>query len=215
MTQRQEAADPYRSLREDIVDGRLAPGEQLTEMQLAARLNVSRTPVREALRRLEQDGLVERAGRGMRVRRRSPEEILEIYEARVVLEAAVARGAAERRTSYDLILLREALERMVAVPRDAEPTAFAQANRDFHRIMWHAGHNRTLTDLLDRIAGFLGRYPSTTLTHPGRWEEAIAEHGALLEAIERGDGDAAWKAATDHMTRARDIRLRMFARGEP
>jgi DNA-binding GntR family transcriptional regulator len=96
--ERATRVDIYQQLREAIVTGVLSADAPLTELSLAAQYKVSRTPVREALRRLEQDGLVERGPRGMKVRGRSPEEILEIYEVRITLEGAAARAAAERRT---------------------------------------------------------------------------------------------------------------------
>src|SRR5579875_1078064 len=139
------ASDVYVKLREEIVSGSLAAGAPLVEGAVAARYGMSRTPVREALRRLQQDGLVERADRGMRVRTRSPEEILEIYEVRIVLEAEAARGAAERATRLDLMRIAGALDRMKAAdPADAG--AMAATNRAFHEALWSASHNGTLVD---------------------------------------------------------------------
>src|ERR1700753_1917999 len=101
-----EAMPPYERLLQEVIRGELAPGEVLTEMALAERLQVSRTPIREALTRLEQDGLIKRTGRGMVIRERSPEEILDIYEVRILLEADAARVAAERRSSLDVLGLK-------------------------------------------------------------------------------------------------------------
>src|SRR5690349_17429224 len=99
----------YEVLKNAILSGELAPGEQLVETSLAKLCKVSRTPIREALRRLEQDGLVYRSDRGLAVRTRSPEEILDIYEVRMMLEATVGRIAAERRTEHDVSMLRHLL----------------------------------------------------------------------------------------------------------
>ncbi|MDA0564773.1 GntR family transcriptional regulator [Streptomonospora sp. S1-112] len=204
-------ADVYKELRAAIVSGEFDAGAQLGEVALAERYGVSRTPVREALRRLQQDGLVERGDRGMRVRVRSPEEILEIYEVRIVLEGAAARAAAERRTRIDLARLHGAAEAMAATDA-ADGMAMAAANRAFHETVWAAGHNQTLTDLLMRLNDHLARYPATTLTTPGRWESALAEHAAIVEAIESRDAEAAATRAEHHMTAARDIRLEMYSR---
>lgn len=204
------ASDVYVKLREEIVSGSLAAGAPLVEGAVAARYGMSRTPVREALRRLQQDGLVERADRGMRVRARSPEEILEIYEVRIVLEAEAARGAAEHATRLDLMRITGALDRM----RAAEPTdagAMAATNRTFHEAIWAASHNGTLVDLLTRLHSHLTRYPATTLTSPGRWETVLTDHAAMLAAIETRDGEAAGRLAREHMAQARDIRLRMYS----
>ncbi|MBB4933033.1 DNA-binding GntR family transcriptional regulator [Lipingzhangella halophila] len=200
----------YERLRTAIISGEWESGAQLPELTLAEHYGVSRTPIREALRRLEQDGLVERADRGMRVRGRSPEEILEIYEVRIVLEGAVASAAAKRRTEIDLIRLRRAAEAMAEVD-STDAYAMATANRAFHETMWQASHNRTLIDLLTRLNDHLARYPATTLTRSGRWESALAEHGAILAAIENQRPEEAAECAERHMAAARDIRLDMYA----
>ncbi|MFI7616118.1 GntR family transcriptional regulator [Nonomuraea terrae] len=202
-------SDVYQRMRDDIVSGALAAETPLVEITLAAKYGTSRTPIREALRRLEQDGLVVRADRSMRVRARSPEEILEIYEVRISLEGMAARGAAERRTALDLAKLRRTAERMAEADTD-DPRAMADANRRFHEAVWAASHNATLLDLLTRLNDHLIRYPSTTLSHPGRWEEALREHAELVAAIERHDAAAATEVAERHMTKARDVRLLMY-----
>lgn len=198
----------YEQLKRSILDGKLAAGQPLVESQLADAYGVSRTPIREALHRLQQDGIVERGDRGLRVAEGSAEQILEIYEARVVLEAAVCESAARRRTEMDVARLHGILE---ASPRE-NPSAseMVASNMQFHEAVWQASHNGTWVDLLSRLNTHLRRYPSTTLTAPGRWEEALEEHAALLAAIERGDAEAASSIGRAHMTKARDVRLRMW-----
>ncbi|MFI7616133.1 GntR family transcriptional regulator [Nonomuraea terrae] len=203
------AGDVYERIREEIVSGALPAGAPLVEASLASAYGISRTPVREALRRLEHDGLVERAERSLRVRTRSPEEILEIYEVRIVLEGAAARAAAERHTALDLGRLRAALRDLTAVDA-ADPTAMATANRRFHEVVWAASHNAALVDVLSRLQSHLTRYPTTTLTHPGRWQTVMDEYEQLLNAIVRRDGAQAARIAEHHMTQARDIRLQMY-----
>ena len=199
----------YEQLRDEIVSGRLEAGLPLVEATLAARYGTSRTPVREALRRLEQDGLVERADRGLRVRARGPEEILEIYEVRILLEAAAARGAAERGTRLDAMRLGHALDNMSATdPADSD--AMVAVNRAFHEEVWAASHNCTLIDLLTRLNSRITRYPTTTLTSPGRWAAVLDEHAELVQAITARDEESAARIAAEHMTKARDIRLRMY-----
>lgn len=202
----------YERLRRDIVAGELAPGAALVELPLAQRYGISRTPVREALRRLEHDGLVERHDRGLRVRATSPERTLEIYEVRIALEGIAARSAAEHRSGYDLARLRAAQEEMRAVDI-ADPRAMAAANLHFHEAMWAAGHNATLIELLDRLQAHVARYPETTLSDPGRWPAALEEHDALVDAIAARDETRARCLAEAHMSAARDIRLRHAAAG--
>ena len=202
-------SEVYDRLRGEIVDGSLDAGAPLVELTVAERYGTSRTPVREALRRLEQDGLVERGDRGMRVRTRSPEEILEIYEARISLEATAAAAAAQRHTEFDLIRIRHAQTAMEATPDD-DPRAMAAANRAVHEAIWSAGHNGTIVDLLTRLNNHLTRYPATTLKAHGRWGEALSEHRTLIAAIEARDSERAHDAARGHMAKARELRLQIY-----
>lgn len=181
----------------------------LTETTLAKRLGVSRTPIREALRMLEQDGLVERANRGLRVRERSPSEIFEIYEARAALEAMAARSAAERHTDVDRVQLQARLHAM----RQAlnEPASKqAMLSREFHRTIWHASHNQTLIDLLERLHVHLFRYPTTTHVVEGRAEASYSEHEAIVDAILARDALKAAALAEEHMVNARNTKLKML-----
>jgi DNA-binding GntR family transcriptional regulator len=200
----------YEQLHERIITGELGPGVRLTESDLASTFGISRTPVREALRRLEQDGLVERAARGMHVRMRTPSEILEIYEVRIVLETAAARAAAEKATELELARLRQLHELMAASSPD-DATLMMKGNRRFHEQVWTMSHNASLVDLLNRLNSLILRYGGTTLTHQNRWATALAEHAEMIDAIEAGDCERAGLVAGSHMTAARDTRLKMYA----
>lgn len=202
----------YHQLLEEVLEGDLRPGEILVETALGKRFGVSRTPIREALRMLEQDGVLERVNRGMRVRQTSSEEVLEIYGVRAILEAAAARDAASRRTDYDLATL-DRIFRTMAEAKTATPQEMAVINRSFHRAIWQAAGNRTLADLLERLAVHLRRYPATTYLRSGRWEEALEEHRQLLEAIRDKDPDTAAEVAESHMHAARDVRIDMIRNG--
>jgi DNA-binding GntR family transcriptional regulator len=200
----------YERIKQAIVTGELAPGEHLVETALAKWCQVSRTPIREALTRLEQDGIVVRSERGLIVREDSPEDVLDLYETRITLEATAARMASERRTFHDLLQMRQAAHISV----DEAPISPAQmvlANDLFHRSVWRATHNRSLIDLLDRLSLHLGRYPVTTLSFPGRWARACEQHLAIVEAVEARDGDRAGALAAEHFTESRDIRLKLWA----
>jgi DNA-binding GntR family transcriptional regulator len=203
------SSEVYDRLRAGIVTGEYEPGAPLVELALAEHYGTSRTPVREALRRLEQDGLVERGDRGMRVRTRSPEEILEIYEVRIPLEATAAAAAAERRTDLDLMRIRRA-EAQMAKTSSSNSNTMASANRLVHEAIWAASHNGTIVDLLTRLNNHLTRYPATTLAVEGRWEEALRQHDEIITAIEKRDCDRAAELARVHMMRARDIRLQIY-----
>jgi DNA-binding GntR family transcriptional regulator len=202
---------PYEMLKQAIFTGEIPPGQPLVEVALAEWCGVSRTPIREALLRLEQDGFLDRSDHGLIVRERSPEEILDLYYTRMVLEAAAARVAAERRSDHDVLSIRWALENGESVP-DTDSSAMVAVNQRFHRAIWRASHNESLVDLLGRLELHLARYPGTTLSSPGRWVAARIEHRQILEAIERRDGDEASAIAMAHFREARDIRLTLFAR---
>ncbi len=199
----------YEKLRNGIVSGDFPPGMHLVETALAETLGVSRTPIREALSRLEQDGLVDRGSRGLQVRDRSPAEILEIFEVRIVLEGMAARLAAERHSEVDRIRIQGHLARLTS-ERAAEPATLAEINRDFHRSIWLSSHNRTLIDMLERLSVHLFRYPFTTYEKPGRAKSSLVEHKELAEAIIARQADTAAQMASHHMTVARDIRLGMW-----
>jgi DNA-binding GntR family transcriptional regulator len=200
---------PYEKIKQAIVSGELRQGEPLVELALAAWCGVSRTPIREALSRLEQDGLAERAERGLIVRESRPEEILDLYEIRIVLESMAASVASERRTAHDLLTMRRwADDTKGGVSRDVE--AIVNANRAFHHSVWRASHNQPLIGVLDRFQLQLGRYSGTTLAKPGRIEEAFEQHSAMVDAIEARDGERAAAIATQHFTDARDIRLELW-----
>lgn len=208
-TRRQPAGrreTPYERLKRAIISGELKPAEPLVEIDLAEWCQVSRTPIREALLRLEQDGLVERVDRGLLVRERTPAEILDVYETRIVLEATAAGVAAERRSTFDLMTLKKANDRFASYDGSDE-LVMVDLNRQFHQALWSATHNQSLIDLLTRLDLHLARYPATTLSKSGRWEEAAAEHQAIVDAVLARDRPTAEQLGRQHFTRARDIRL--------
>jgi DNA-binding GntR family transcriptional regulator len=206
---RERALSPYERIKKGILAGTFPPEFVLAETALAELCGVSRTPIREALGRLLQDGLVTRTDRGMAVRARTPEEILDIYETRIALEGTAARMAALRHTRID----RSRLERLRALAEEADETdgqALADRNRELHRGVWMASHNLALIDLLERLDLHLLRYPITTLTSPGRWAEALREHQELLSAVFERDAAKAQEIAEHHFVTARDIRLSLW-----
>ena len=200
---------PYEQIKNAILDATLAPGTALVESSLAELFAVSRTPIREALLRLEQDGMVERTDRGLIVRDRSPEQVLDIYETRIILETAAARFAATKHSTIDRIRLSKLLDE-TSVFEVSDPSELARLNRSFHRGVWQASHNEALVDLLNRLSLHLMRYPATTLAYPGRWERALEQHRALVDAILARDGEEAARVADLHFTEARDIRLKLW-----
>lgn len=200
----------YSALTKQIVSGDYAVGTQLTEAVLARRFGVSRTPIREALRRLEQDGLVERSPRGgIRVKVWSVDEVFDLYEVRIVLEAQSASVAAERRTQVDLMRLRQANDAMREAS-SGDGQQLRTLNLAFHERLWQASHNKALIDVLTRLQRQIMRHPASTLTHPGRWADVLSEHDELVEAIGAGDAMRAGAIAGGHIKTARDLRLKLY-----
>lgn len=200
----------YSRLREDILGSAITPEETLTEVKLTERYGASRTPVREALQRLEQDGLLERRGKVLAVRTHTAEEIVDIYESRIVLEEAAAAKAARKRTDLDVRFLRAKYQSMRALD-PADGPALAEANREFHGLIWTAAHSPSLMRLLTGLDQQVRRYTLTTLTHRGRWAAVLADYESLVAAIEAGDATVAGDIAARHMTEALEIRLQMYA----
>lgn len=202
---RVDAGAIYSAVREDVVSGRLPPGTPAREVALAQRFGVSRTPVREALRRLEHDRLLVATPRGLVVRAMAESEVLQIYDLRVLLEGEAAHLAAESRSASDLLRLEALLSRDSALAEPDEAQRVHCASQ-FHAVLWEATHNEVLEDLLHRLTVHLVRGPRSTLSGPGRWEQALEEHADILEAVRRRDGVAARAAAALHLDRARAVR---------
>ncbi|MCU1545779.1 MAG: GntR family transcriptional regulator [Homoserinimonas sp.] len=198
----------YTRLRTAVLNGEFRPGMILVETAVAEAYGVSRTPVREALRALEKDGILQQRGRHLVVRVTTLEEVLEIYDCRIVLEGVAAGWAARARTDNDLELLELALQEMT-LAADASPFEKATVNHAFHERLWRSSHNATLVDLLARLEVHIRRYPEPTVSQPGRWEEAVAEHTAIIESIRQRDEEEAARLSRAHMAAARDIRVRM------
>lgn len=196
------------ALREAILDGLLPPSAWLREDELAAAFDVSRTPVREALRRLSDEGLaVKTAHHGTVVAPLSLEDILALYVVREDLEGLAARLAASRRPAGLLLGLREIHAEMAGTAERGEVGEMARQNLAFHRLLREAAGNPYLERFLTQVEHAVRRVPST-FTHPGRPESVLVEHAALLDALESGDAEAAERVARHHMRRAREVRLR-------
>ncbi|MFS0866401.1 GntR family transcriptional regulator [Microbacterium sp. 179-B 1A2 NHS] len=198
-----------RSLRSEIVSGVLEPGLALREVALAERFGVSRTPVREALSRLEGYGLVERDGRTLRVTAPNPERMLNTYNVRIALEGEAAAEAAENRQLSDLVTLEGLIARDRSL-RDPDDAQRIRTNLEFHTALWHASHNAVLVELLERLQFHLTNAPHSTLSVGDRWTQSLDEHEAIVAAIDARDADEARRRASAHMRTARELRIRLL-----
>jgi DNA-binding GntR family transcriptional regulator len=190
----------YEHLREEIASGRLAPGAELQEVALAGSLGVSRAPIREALGRLASEGLVTiRPRRGAVVRSLSTEEFLEAYQVREALEVMAARLAALRLGPGGLARLQELTARMSEHAARNEVDAFFEANAAFHRTLVEASGNGRLAELYAQLLGQMNRYRRRSLALRGTLRQSVAEHRAILKALDARDPDRAAQLMAEHI----------------
>ncbi|MCR9149926.1 MAG: GntR family transcriptional regulator [Rhodobacteraceae bacterium] len=201
--------DAYTLILEAIDRGDYKPGDRLVESELAERLGVSRTPVREALQRLETQSMLARDGRSLIVASLNHNQLAELYVVRAELEGLAAKLAAKHASPEEVKVLRDMIEEDRALLDD--PAALSRANRRFHKQIHLASHNRYLVQQLDLVHRSMALLASTSLAAEGRGETALAEHDAIVRAIEAGDGEAAQAALRAHISKAFETRLKLDA----
>ncbi|MDM4768179.1 GntR family transcriptional regulator [Pelomonas sp. SE-A7] len=187
-------------LRQRIYMGQYAPGEMLRQVQLAADLKVSRTPLREALRMLQSEGLVEADSvRGVCVARADHRRLLDAYAMREMLDALAARQAAERGSNRAGELLEPLLQRQEAALSPWSASDYAQSNVDFHAAIVVLADNEFLDSQMALVRKTSQVFAPAVLITKDRARPAIAEHRAIAEAIAAGDADAAEREARLHI----------------
>lgn len=188
----------YAKLVDAIREGAFRPGDRLREADVAARLSLSRTPVREALRKLEADGIIEHRARiGAVIRRLSHSEIVELYEMRVVLERTAAEMAAKHAAAAEIDTL-ETLNAALAKTAH-NPQKAAAINQDFHRCIYRATRNRFLLEAARSLNNALMLLGETTLDDAGRIKTVCHQHQDIIDAIRTGDVEAAGASAEAHL----------------
>ena len=196
----------YRQLLVEISRGDLLPGARLRETDLAEHLGVSRTPVREAIRQLEADGLVAHVPRlGATIRVLDYTEVMELYEMRAVLEGTAARLAARAASDIELDELIALNDELAAAP---DPKAAYELNRQFHMTLLDAAKNRYLIKSVNEMQKTLLILGPSTLLEADRAEQAVAEHAALLEALKNRDSVQAEALMRAHIEAAHRVRLK-------
>jgi DNA-binding GntR family transcriptional regulator len=190
----------YERLRDGIVSGTLEPGVQLVEARIAEELGVSKTPVREALIRLQRDGLVSiEPYRGARVVKPSPEDVREILELRSVLECQIARDLALRRPDSVIRALEASIEASKRALRSRDRRRFVDSLTAFSDIQAEACGNSRMAKLLVDLRSVLLLIGTTSLRAAGREERSIAEHETILDAIKAGEPELAARATEAHI----------------
>lgn len=196
----------YNELRQRIIEGHLKPGGRLREIELSELLGVSRTPVREAIKRLENEGLAAYvSSRGAIVAELTPEQASDLYAVREILEGAAAGFAARHASRAEVHLLESFLDLQRDI--DSAPEAKARANRQFHQTIYHMAHNRYLLGILTKAQDYMVLLHRTTYYAEGRAESALDEHTEIVEAIKAGDSARAEQAARNHIREAQRIRM--------
>ncbi|MEN8742593.1 MAG: GntR family transcriptional regulator [Phaeobacter gallaeciensis] len=199
----------YHRLHRAIREGVFHPGDRLRETEVAAKLALSRTPVREALRKLESDGIVEHRPRiGAVIRTLSTPEIVELYEMRLVLERTAAQMAAKHANPAEIDLLADINAQIDSTGQDT-PRA-AALNQDFHRSIYLATRNRFLLASARALNNALMLLGPTTLDDEARIKTVSSQHAQIITAIGAGDVEAAGDAAEAHLQTSLRHRLKVL-----
>ena len=202
------ADELYEYLRRAILDGTLRPEERIVEQRIAKVASVSRTPVREALHRLEMDGLVITDGRGLVVVDHSVDEMAELCSVREELESFAARLGAVSRSELDLSTLEQMIRETGTATKSHNVPRLIELNHLFHETIWQTARNRYLARQLGLLRGLIERRgEESTLTDKARQGEALEEHTAIYQAFADRDAEAAADATREHFRRAMALRL--------
>jgi DNA-binding GntR family transcriptional regulator len=202
----------YEAVVERILDGRLPLGSRLVESALAAELGTSRTPVREAIRRLERDGLAVRTPTGgVSVFRPGPDDVLQVYESRIAIEGMAALLAASRSTPAQRQALAESVHELERAYREGDEAAVVAANTAFHDALLAACGNRYLQALANHLRHHVLLTRELDRAQHGDPAKVLGHHRAILEAIAAGDGPAARRLTEEHIRSHADLSARRRA----
>lgn len=202
------------ALRDAIQRGILQPGERLMEVQLAEELGISRTPVREAIRKLEQEGYVIMVPRrGTYVSSMSVRDVKEIFEIRSALESLSTVLAAMRIEPEELEKLRALLTEIEGHIKRKDLDKIVETDIEFHGLLYQVSRNERLVAIISNLKDQLARFRTLSMSYPGRLQETLQEHRAMVEAIANGDLDAARDAAERHMEQAEETLLKAMRKG--
>jgi len=208
-TSENQAVSCYRELIDRLQAGAIQPGDYLREQLIAEEFGISRTPVREALRKLETEGLLVSENRlGMRVRVLDYTEVIEIYEVREVHERAVARIAAVKATDIELAELKNIQAKFEKAKNNA--SKLAAFNQQFHFALLQMAKNRFLTKAVESMQRTMLVLGPSTLADGKRANVAIKEHRALIQALEKRDADKAESIMSTHLQNAQQSRIRQY-----
>lgn len=206
----------YNTLREAILQQVLKPGERLMEQELAEEMGVSRTPVREALRKLEQEGYIVLVPRkGAYVAGLSIKDFCNVFEMRGALEALAAGLAAARATPEEIEEMERNLVLEAAHYESSDLVKTIDVDTRFHELIYQAAKNKRLQNMLKELRDQVQRIRTKSLTAPGRLKFALAEHRKIVEAIAAHNVEAAKQAAREHIESAENALLEVLSLESP
>lgn len=193
----------FNEIEKNILNGTYKSGEQLTEKKLSEDLGVSRTPIREALRQLEYEGLVKAIpNKGVTVMGFSEKEIIDIYKIREGLEGLAARLASENATKKEIVAMKETVELQLFYAEKNESEKVWELDRIFHKQLYAACKSRPLQSILSMLHNYLQKPREISMTTGNRASISAVEHQNILKEIIAKNGDNADKAARDHVSAA-------------
>ena len=193
----------FRQLEEEILSGELKSGESLAEISLSKRLGVSRTPVRAALHRLAEEGLVQAVpNRGAVVLGVSESDLADTYRIRMRLEGLASAMATERLSDEDLGELTEQVELAEYYIEKNDTERLGELDSSFHRVIYRSSGNRMLNKILSELHRNIKSYRKRSLDVPGRLESSVREHREILKAMKRRDSAEADRLTSLHIERA-------------
>lgn len=196
----------FEQLERDILAGKYARGEILSEIGLSRELGVSRTPIREAIRRLEQEDFLEESGRGAAVVGISREDMEDMYEIRLQTEGMAARRAAQHISDEELRAMRDALDlQRFYCEKNGENSSDQIKNQDseFHRLFYRSTGSKAYFNTLFDLHKRMTKFRKASVSRKSRAMQSLKEHEAIYEALAAHDADAAEKAALIHVRNAR------------
>jgi len=208
------AEEIYRLLRDQILEGTLRPDERLVESELAAMASISRTPVREAIRKLEVGGLVRNTGHGMVVGGISREELTDVCAVRETLEGMAAGMAASSRSELGLLSLESVAAEYTAAAANDDLGHQVAVNHTFHERIWQMAGNGYLEAQLRALRSIIERSQATTLTVPTRRQQSVGEHEQLVRLLAERKVDEATDLARLHFRQAMVVRLEMLGEAD-
>ena len=194
----------FDKIEDAILSGEFGRGDIITELKLCELLEVSRTPVREALTRLKQEGLIKESGKGAVVIGVSEEDLYDIYEVRMRIEGMAAARCAEVITEEQLKKLGETLELQEFYTAKNQPDSIKKLDSEFHEQIYSYCKSKTLETLLSELHRKVKRYRKTSVSNPDRAALAVKEHREIFEAIASRDSKLSEKLTAKHIENARE-----------